>query len=196
MFLVPPSLRLNHNRSGALVPLTIFVLQESYEPVILRKRQHQRLCKHPVTAKSYAEEKQANEEHNGISVAPKPSNVFGHAITRPLRFMATSPILIVVGFFLAVCMYFGCSVRCALNRSLLKVHIRDALSLPHFDASSLRKRTTPSRSLQLSIQQSRHRSFVPRTRSRVPVRLPRPSARPDANLEVSHEEEWRGPARV
>jgi DHA1 family multidrug resistance protein-like MFS transporter len=89
--------------SGALLFATAFLLKETYAPVLLRRRQHKRRAYSgsPGFEKSAADrtgvgldEKQAD--------TPDSAMLFGHAITRPLRFLATSPILVIFGFFFAV----------------------------------------------------------------------------------------------
>ncbi|KAF8574436.1 MFS general substrate transporter [Ramaria rubella] len=88
--------------SGALLMLTLFVLQETYEPVILRKRQHKRgLALETDVEKNkecFAEVPMSEKEAEAL---PDPTRVFGRAVTRPMRFLATSPILGIFGFFLA-----------------------------------------------------------------------------------------------
>ncbi|KAF8576203.1 MFS general substrate transporter [Ramaria rubella] len=92
--------------SGALLLLTLFVLQETYEPVILRKRQHKRGLALETSMRSdveknkecFAEVPMSEKEAEAL---PDPTRVLGRAVTRPMRFLATSPILGIFGFFLA-----------------------------------------------------------------------------------------------
>ncbi|KAF8583941.1 MFS general substrate transporter [Ramaria rubella] len=94
--------------SGALLLLTLFVLQETYEPVILRKRQQKRrlaletsMAQRPCFEKNKEYLMQVPMSEKDAEALPDPTRVFGRAITRPMRFLATSPILGIFGFFLA-----------------------------------------------------------------------------------------------
>jgi DHA1 family multidrug resistance protein-like MFS transporter len=95
--------------SGVLLFLALFVLEETYAPVLLRKRQHKRqhssqASKSLDIEKAAADRTQAGKNEKQVDT-PDPTRVFGRAITRPLRFLVTSPILVIFGFFLAVSAY-------------------------------------------------------------------------------------------
>ena len=95
--------------SSVLLLLTLFFLKETYEPVILRRRQQRR------QRVRRAAESSTVERIDGVqmipvviekqSITPDIAMVFTHAITRPFRFLRTSPILGIFGFFLAVCLH-------------------------------------------------------------------------------------------
>ncbi|KAF8511161.1 MFS general substrate transporter [Gautieria morchelliformis] len=90
--------------SGILLLLTLFLLKETYEPVILHRRQ-----KKQRRALQASETSSTHTAPNGLpalsvmdgkqSVTQDLTRVFSHAITRPLRFLATSPILAIFAFF-------------------------------------------------------------------------------------------------
>ncbi|KAF8499316.1 major facilitator superfamily domain-containing protein [Gautieria morchelliformis] len=77
--------------SGVLLLLALFLLKETYEPVILHRRQKKQRPPNGLPAFSVMDGKQP--------VTPDLTRVFSHAITRPLRFLATSPILMIFAFF-------------------------------------------------------------------------------------------------
>jgi hypothetical protein len=94
--------------SGIMSALLTFAVRETYAPVILRRRHARRNLAATLHSERLAPESMAKENASHVvtrsSVPPPvaPSLLFKRAITRPLRFLFTSPILILVSVFLAV----------------------------------------------------------------------------------------------
>ncbi|KZV82563.1 MFS general substrate transporter [Exidia glandulosa HHB12029] len=78
--------------SAVLLVAVVFLLRETYEPVILRRRQAKRQAKEPRFALPL---------QNGGQRQLDPAALLSRAITRPIRFLVTSPIIAIFGTFLA-----------------------------------------------------------------------------------------------
>lgn len=84
--------------------LISFAVQETYAPVILRRRHARRIASSiALSGRTLDDSTQSAEEPTPVlDRGPRPAALLRRAITRPMRFLFTSPVLVLVSTFLAV----------------------------------------------------------------------------------------------